>query len=85
MTFPFTRGIPDSVQKKEPVLGLTPMGKQKVEQFDGSGPMFLMLAYLQENGACSVSQVSRGLNMDKDKVKVMGRQLISEGLVRRVD
>ena len=47
MTFPFTRGIPDSVQKKEPVLGLTPMGKQKVEQFDGSGPMFLMLAYLQ--------------------------------------
>lgn len=81
---PFTKGTPDS-PKPEPVLGLTPEGKQRVERFDGSGPMFLVLAYIHENGACSLSALSRGTGMERDKVKVICRRLMAEGLIRTAD
>lgn len=85
MMIPFTKGIPDSVVRVEPRLALTPEGKQKIERFEGSGPGFSFMAYLLENGACSLSALSRGLNIDRDKVKMVGRALMREGLVRRVD
>lgn len=78
-------GILNSVRKKEVIVGLTPRGKEKVDKFDGAGPKFLILAYLQENGASSLSQIGRRLNKDTDTVRIMVRQLISEESVRRVD
>ena len=80
--FAFKR--PAILNRPEPVVSLTPMGKQQMEAFEGSGPRFQVMAYLFEHGASSVKAIAKGTGMEYHKVKVILRQLLREDLVSRI-
>lgn len=82
---PFSRGIPDSVQRVEPMVQLTPLGQNQVARFEGSGDGFRVMAALSEHGACTVTAVARASGIDQHKAKIILRALIRERLVQRVN
>jgi len=70
----------DKVRGKA-VVTITSLGKQKAESFAGSGPAFNVLATLNEQGPCSISELGRETSMEEDKVKHILRSLRSEGYI----
>ena len=62
--------------------GVTPLGKQKAEEFALSGPRLSVLQHIAENAPCSVNEIVRECNMNDEKVKHVLRSLMSEGYVQ---
>lgn len=63
---------------------LTPLGKTKAEEFSMSGPVWEVLAYLDENHQSTVRDIAEGTHYKEDKVKEILKRLIGSGYVRRV-
>lgn len=63
---------------------LSQLGKGKVEEFGLSGPQWDVLAYLDENGQCTIKEISDGTHHSDDKVKQILKKLIGAGYVKRV-
>ena len=63
---------------------LTQLGKTKAEEFSLSGPMWSVLAYLDENNQSTIRDISEGTHFKEDKVKEILKRLIDSGYARRV-
>ena len=64
--------------------GVTPLGKKKAEEFALSGPRWKVLAYIAEEGPCSVSEVEKEAGMGTDKAKLILRGLLNDGYIQAV-
>lgn len=83
MNIPFVRE--KSEEKTQPVFALTPLGKQKADAFAGEGPKLKVLCILNEQGPCTVGEVSRAAGMDYDKAMHIMKQLMREGFITRAN
>jgi DNA-binding MarR family transcriptional regulator len=63
---------------------LTPLGKTKAEEFTMNGPLWDVLAYLDENHQSTVRDICEGTHHNEDRVKDVLKRLIGSGYVRRV-
>jgi len=63
---------------------LTPLGKKKAEEFAATGPLWDVLAYLDENHESTISDIAEGTPHKEDRVKEVLKRLISSGYVKRV-
>lgn len=79
----FNRGIPNII-KREIVVGLTPLGKQKVEAFAGEGPKFEILATLDEKGPSTLEEIGHEVHMSPGKLRVVVKHLIRAGYVKKM-
>ena len=79
MGLPFARGI----EKKEPVLVITPLGQQKAEKFEGQGLEYRALAVLHDEGPTSVKELATRLNIEHDKARTIGNSMIRSGWATR--
>jgi DNA-binding MarR family transcriptional regulator len=75
--------IPDAV-KTEIVVGLTPLGKEKVTKLSGSEREFMCLLALSEHGPSSVDEVSEYTKLGKSKTRYQLNQLMNNGFVMRM-
>lgn len=64
--------------------GLTALGKTKAEEFQLQGVKWQVAAYLDENGASSVSEIAEETKISPEKLKKILKQMIAGGYVRRV-
>lgn len=64
--------------------GVTPLGKQKAEEFALSGPRLKVLQHISENAPCSVTEVEKECGMNNEKVMVILRTLMNDGYVQPV-
>ena len=67
--------VPTSTDKKDIAVALTPVGKQKAEQFSLEGPKFDVLATLLEDGTMSMSEIGSKTGYSVNKVKEICRSL----------
>lgn len=79
MGFPFVKGV----EKKEPVLVITPLGQQKAEKFEGQGLEYRALAVLHDEGPTSVKELGVRLNVEHDKARAISNKLIQSGWATR--
>lgn len=79
MGLPFVRGI----EKKEPVIVITPLGQQKAEKFEGQGIEYRALAVLHDEGPTSVKELGVRLNIEPEKARAVGNKLIQNGWATR--
>lgn len=63
---------------------LTQLGKTKAEEFALSGPVWTVLAYLDDNGQCTMRDISEGAHFSEEKTKEVLKRLIDSGYVKRV-
>ncbi len=68
-------------------LGLTPIGRQKAEQWDEGGIKAQVLIILAESGPCTLSEIrnqlqSRGIRADYWKLRGLLQWMIRVGYVR---
>lgn len=63
---------------------LTPLGKTKAEEYVASNPKAEVLAALNENGICNISEICDEVKSSPQKVKWIMRDLIKSGYVIRV-
>lgn len=77
-------GFPSKGSKvgKHTSYGVTPLGKQKAEEFALSGPRLTVLQHIAENAPCSPTEIVRECNMSDEKVRHILRSLINEGYVQ---
>lgn len=78
----FHKDLPNAVKRKT-VVGVTPLGKRKAEEFSLRGPKFNVLAYLAENGPSSFEEIGSENGISSNKVKKICESLAREGFVRR--
>jgi len=76
---PFTRGV----EKREPVIVITPLGQQKAEKFEGQGIEFRALAILHDEGPTSIKDLANRLNIESDKARAIANKLIQNGWATR--
>lgn len=67
------------------ILVLTSLGKAKSEKFDLPGAKWRILSVLNENGPSSLRDISEEIGMDGEKAKIICRELITEGYVKRAE
>ena len=61
---------------------LTPLGKEKVEKYEGEGPKFRVLTVLSEEGPSSVAEIAEKSGIGTGKVKHFIEKLTKGGFVR---
>jgi len=74
-----------TIEKREPMLAITPMGQQKAESFQGGGIEFRALAVLHDEGPTSVKDLGQRLGVDDTKARLVARSLISRRWANTVD
>jgi len=71
---------------KTKMLQITPLGKQKVENLDGEGPMFRILSCLAERGPCTLKELSQESGISQENCKyAIKSQLKPQGFVQVLD
>lgn len=71
-----------TVTENTPV-GLTAVGKQKADNFDGDGALFVVLATIAENGGvATIREIAQDTRMTPDKVQSIVKRLIKSGYVK---
>lgn len=65
-------------------IGLTPLGSSKVENGSLQGKYYEVGAALKDEGACSLSELSRLVKIEIVKLKHMAKAMKARGYVRRV-
>lgn len=78
---PFIR----TIEKREPMLAITPMGQQKAESFQGGGLEFRALAVLHDEGPTSIKDLGQRLGVDDAKSRLIARSLIGKRWANAVD
>ena len=63
---------------------LTPLGKTKAEEFSATGPLWDVLAYLDENHQSTIADIAEGTPHKEARVKEVLKRLIASGYVKRV-
>ena len=61
--------------------GVTPLRKQKAQEFALSGPRLTVLQHIAENAPCSVSELVRECGMSEEKIKLILKSLMSDGYI----
>jgi len=79
---PFLRG--GRGIRSEIVIGCTPLGKTKAEQFSLQGPEFEVLADISEAGPSALAEIADRTRLSLGKVKAIARSLIHKGYARKV-
>lgn len=78
---PFARGI----ERKEPVIVITPLGQQKAEKFEGQGIEYRALAILHDEGPTSIKELGLRLNVESEKARAISNKLIQNGWATRAN
>ena len=60
---------------------LTALGKTKADKLEAGGPMWEVLAYLDENGQSTLRDISEGTRFSQEKTKEVVKRLVSSGYV----
>ena len=68
--------------KKDTSVALTPLGKQKAEQFSLEGPKFDVMATILESGTQPIGEISSKVGMSANKVKEVCKSLARNGYVK---
>ena len=63
---------------------LTALGKTKADKLEASGPMWDVLAYLDENGQSTLRDISDGTHFSQDKTNEVVKRLVASGYVASV-
>jgi len=74
-----------TIEKREPMIAITPMGQQKAESFQGGGLEFRALAVLHDEGPTSIKDLGNRLGVDDTKARLVARELISKRWANTVD
>ena len=66
---------------------LTPVGKQKAEQFSAElhGVRWQVMAYLDENGASTFREILSEVNVGEEKLRAILNSLIMNGYIQKVE
>ena len=67
---------------KHTSYGVTTLGAKKASEMEESGPRFKVLSHLSEEGPCSISELERECQLSNEKVRVILRTLMKDGLVQ---
>lgn len=70
--------------RADTVIGCTPLGKTKAEQFSLQGPEFAVLTDISEAGPSSLAEIGDRTGLSFGKVKAIAHQLMSKGYARKV-
>lgn len=70
--------------KKYRNYALTELGKEKAEEYGGSGLEWDIMNHLNENGACTLREISDGVHFEERKVKAALHRLIEKQRVTMV-
>ena len=65
------------------VVVLTPLGKTKADKIDLPSGKWQVLATLDEQGACTISELSNECQMSQDRVKQIVKDFIATGYVKK--
>jgi len=66
------------------VIGCTPLGKTKAEQFSLEGPEFEVLTDISESGPSALVEIADRTRLSVAKVRAIARALIHKGYARKV-
>jgi len=78
------RFIRDNRVKANMVIGCTPLGKTKAEEFSLQGPEFAVLADISESGPSSLREIADRTGLPEIKVKAIAKALMRKGYARKV-
>jgi len=67
---------------KHTSYGVTTLGAKKAHEMEESGPRFRVLSHLSEEGPSSISELERECQLNNEKVMVILRSLMRDGLVQ---
>lgn len=87
-------GILDSISGTQPRMtqgayGLTPLGKQKAENWDSGNIQCQLLTVIDESGPATMSEIrdklsQRGVHLNFSKLQLILRSMMRAGYVQRV-
>lgn len=63
-------------------VSLTPLGKQKADDYEGEGPEFMVMNYLANYGVSTAGDISKGTGIPPMKVEAIVRSLTRKNLAR---
>ena len=72
-----------SKTKSATVVKLTPLGKQKADRLDMPGNKYKVLMALDEEGPCTVHELSEQTSMPPERVKDIVNNLIKSGYISK--
>lgn len=70
--------------KKYNNYALTELGREKAEEYGGSGLEWDVMSHLLEHGACTLKEISDGVHFEERKVKAALNSLIAKQRVIKV-
>lgn len=76
---------PKTVPGVHSVYVLTALGKDKADSYAANTPWAEVLSYLNEHNSASVSEISRELKMNQQKVKLIVSNMMKSGYVRKAN
>lgn len=68
--------------KRRVIVAATPLGKQKMQNFEGEGIKFDVLATVVDQGPCTVQEVAAECKISIEKAKYVIKDLIADGFIR---
>lgn len=75
------RHVPSAI-KSGTVFVLTPLGKQKADNFSMDGVKFDVLAIMAESGPCTITEIANDTGESDQKTKAIMKALVRSGYVR---
>ena len=66
------------------VIGCTPLGKTKAEEYSLQGPEFAVLADVSESGPSALREIADRTGLSELKVKSIAKALMRKGYARRI-
>lgn len=70
--------------KKYNNYALTELGREKAEEYGGSGLEFDIMDHIVNHGSCTLREISDGIHIEERKVKAALERLIAKGRIIRV-
>lgn len=74
----FIREVKGTKGKQYKNYALTELGKEKAEEYGGSGLEWDIMNHLNDNGACTLREISDGVHFEERKVKAALHRLIEK-------
>ncbi|KKN39295.1 hypothetical protein LCGC14_0744880 [marine sediment metagenome] len=78
------RGILGSLLSRDTTFCLTPLGKDKAEQFEGDGALYEIVVHLSERGPSTVGEIAENCRMTTQKAKHLCRIGRKRGLIKKM-
>lgn len=80
MNMPFMRQ--KKMNTRNITVGVTSIGKQKHEQWEGDGPQFEVMSYVAESGPSTIGEISQGTGINPNKVEQIVKMYIQRNHMR---